>query len=191
MGGMIAQVLGYRHPARVCSLGLIMTGPGKRHLALPRIRVLGALLAAAPPEREEYTDHMLGLFRLIGSPGHPIPEAEFRELMLASYDRAHNPAGVLRQLHAINASGDRSRALRSVVAPTVVIHGSADPLVRPISGRALARAIPAAELVMIEGMGHDLPPQLWPRISDLLIANAELSTPSPQPPPASREPVGG
>ncbi len=172
MGGMIAQVLGYRRPDRVRSLGLIMTGSGKRRLALPRIRVLGAFLAAAPTEREAYADHVLGLFRLIGSPAYPMPEAEIRELMLASYDRAHNPAGTLRQLHAINASGDRSRALRSIRAPTVVIHGTADPLVRPISGRALAREIPDAELVMIEGMAHDLPPQLWPRITEALAANA-------------------
>ncbi len=172
MGGMIAQVLGYRHPGRVRSLGLIMTGPGKRRLALPRVRVLGAFLAAAPSEREAYADHALGLFRLIGSPAYGMPEEEIRELMLASYDRAHNPAGVFRQLHAINASGDRSRALRSVPAPTVVIHGTADPLVRPISGRALAREIPDAELLMIEGMGHDLPPQLWPQITDALVANA-------------------
>jgi pimeloyl-ACP methyl ester carboxylesterase len=173
MGGMIAQVLGYRHPARVRSLGLIMTGAGKRHLALPRIRVLGAFLAVAPREREAYADHALALFRLIGSPAHPTPEAEIRELLLASYDRAHNPAGVIRQLHAVNASGDRSRALREVRAPTVVIHGTADPLVRPISGRALAREIPDAELLMIEGMGHDLPPQLWPRITEALAANAD------------------
>jgi pimeloyl-ACP methyl ester carboxylesterase len=189
MGGMIAQVLGYRHPARVRSLGLIMTGPGKRHLALPRIRVLGAFFAAAPPEREAYADHALGLFRLIGSPAYLMPEPEIRELLLASYDRAHNPAGVIRQLHAINASGDRSRALRLVRAPTVVIHGTADPLVRPISARALAREIPDAELLMIEGMGHDLPPQLWPQITEALAANAARAPAAARVPAAPTAPA--
>lgn len=178
MGGMIAQVLGYRHPGRVRSLGLIMTGPGKRHLALPRIRVLGALLADAPPERDAYADHIVRIFRLIGSPRYPMPEELVRELALRSYDRAHHPIGIVRQLHAINASGDRSGRLGSVRAPAVVVHGASDPLVRPISGRALARAIPGARLEMIDGMGHDLPPALWPRISDLLVDNARRAAPA-------------
>lgn len=172
MGGMIAQVLGYRHPRRVRSLGLIMTGPGKRRLAFPKIRVLSLLLADAPRERDAYADYVLGIFRAIGSPGHPMPVERVRELALASYDRSHHPAGFMRQLHAINASGDRSRRLRSVTAPTIVVHGTEDPLVRPSSGRSLARTIPGAELMMVEGMGHDLPPQLWPRIVERLADNA-------------------
>ncbi len=175
MGGMIAQVLGYRHPRRVRSLGLIMTGPGKRRLAMPRIRVLSMLLADAPTEREPFAEHVLRIFRLIGSPAYATPEERVRELALASYDRARNPTGFIRQLHAINASGDRTRKLRTVRAPTVVIHGAADPLVRPISGRALARAIPGADLVLLSGMGHDLPPQLWPRISCELVENTRRS----------------
>lgn len=172
MGGMIAQVLGFRHRDRVRSLGLIMTGAGKRHLALPRVRVLGAFLAVAPAEREAYGDHVINLFRLIGSPGYPTPEDHIRRIVLDAYDRGHNPAGVIRQLHAINASGDRSRGLRTIEAPTVVIHGTDDPLVRPVAGRAMAREIPDSRLLMIEGMGHDLPPALWPRITEALAENA-------------------
>ena len=182
MGGMIAQVLGYRHPRRVRSLGLIMTGPGKRRLAMPRIRVLSMLLADAPTGREPFAEHVLRIFRLIGSPAYATPEERVRELALASYDRARNPTGFIRQLHAINASGDRTRKLRTVRAPTVVIHGAADPLVRPISGRALARAIPGADLVLLSGMGHDLPPQLWPRISYELVENTRRSAAGAAPP---------
>lgn len=193
MGGMIAQVLGYRHRRRVRSLGLIMTGPGKRRLAFPRIRVLGMMLAEAPDEREAYAEHVLRIFRAIGSPAYPMPTEQVRELALDGYDRCHHPAGFVRQLHAINASGDRSRPLRSVTAPTVVIHGTDDPLVRPASGRSLARTIPGAELIMIDGMGHDLPPQLWPRISEAIIGNARGAQRSaadrPSAPQASGEPV--
>ncbi len=193
MGGMIAQVLGYRHPSRVRSLGLLITGPGKRRLAFPRIRVLGMLLVEAPDEREAYAEHILRVFRAIGSPAYPMPTERVRELALASYDRCHHPAGFARQLHAINASGDRSRRLRSVTAPVLVIHGSDDPLVRPASGRSLARTIPGAELMMVDGMGHDLPPQLWPRISERLVANARRAQPSaegrPSAPRDSGEPV--
>lgn len=171
-GGMIAQVLGYRHPELVRSLGMVMTGAGKRISSLPRLRALGTLLAAPPNSRDGYIKAITRTFEVIGSPDYPPDPDRLRELIAAGYDRAHHPAGTARQLHAITASGDRSRQLRSVRAPTVVIHGSRDPLVRPAAGRALAAAIPTAELKMIDGMGHDLPPQLWPRITGHLIDNA-------------------
>ena len=171
-GGMIAQVLGYRRPDLVRSLGLIMTGAGKRISSLPRLRALGALLAAPPDSREGYVDAIARTFEVIGSPRYPPDRDRLRELIARGYDRAHHPAGAARQLHAITASGDRSRKLRSVRVPTVVIHGTDDPLVRPAAGRAVAAAIPAAELEMIEGMGHDLPAELWPRITGHLIENA-------------------
>lgn len=171
-GGMIAQVLGYRRPELVRSLGLIMTGTGKRTSSLPRLRALGALLAEPPDSRDGYIDAITRTFEVIGSPDYPPDPDRLRALIAVGYDRAHHPAGAARQLHAITASGDRSRKLRSVRAPTVVIHGTDDPLVRPAAGRAVAAAIPAAELQMIDGMGHDLPPQLWPRITGHLIENA-------------------
>jgi pimeloyl-ACP methyl ester carboxylesterase len=172
MGGMIAQVIGYRHPERVRSLGLIMTGSGKRIASLPRLRALGTLMREAPKGREAYADHIVRIFGAIGSPDFPKHDARIREHALAAYDRGHNRAGVARQLHAVTASGDRSQKLRAVRAPTVVIHGSRDPLVRPVAGRSVAEAIPGARFVLVPGMGHDLPPEVWPLIAGELVANA-------------------
>jgi pimeloyl-ACP methyl ester carboxylesterase len=171
-GGMIAQVLGYRRPERVRSLGLIMTGSGKRVTSLPRLRAFGTLMSEPPRDREGYVETVVRTFRVIGSPDYPRDEDRLRQLVGAGFDRGTNPGGVARQLHAITASGDRSRRLRAVRAPSVVIHGERDPLVRPAAGRSVAAAIPGAKLVMIGGMGHDLPRQLWPLIVGELVANA-------------------
>ena len=172
MGGMIAQVAGYRRPERVRSLGLIMTGAGKRLASIPRLRVLGTLMREAPRDRERYVDHIADVFGAIGSPDYADQSDRIRDHAFAAYDRGHSRAGVARQLHAITASGDRSRKLADVRAPTVVIHGSDDPLVRPAGGRSVAEAIPGARLVTIPGMGHDLPPEVWPVIAGELVANA-------------------
>ena len=172
MGGMIAQVFGYRQPQRVRSLGLIMTGAGKRIASVPRLRALGTLLREAPRDRERYADHVVKVFNAIGSPAFSGQEERIRGHALAAYDRGQSRAGVARQLHAINHSGDRSRKLRGVRAPTVVIHGTDDPLVRPGGGKAVAAAIPGARLVMVPGMGHDLPPEVWPVVAGEIIANA-------------------
>jgi pimeloyl-ACP methyl ester carboxylesterase len=171
-GGMIAQVLGYRRPELVRSLGLVMTGSGKRVASLPRLRALGTLIRELPNDRDAYVEALSRTFKVIGSPDYPEDQEWLREAIGAGFDRGNNPAGAARQLHAITTSGDRTRRLRAVRAPTIVIHGSRDPLVRPAAGRALARAIPGARLELIEGMGHDLPPALWERIADLLAENA-------------------
>jgi pimeloyl-ACP methyl ester carboxylesterase len=178
-GGMIAQVLGYRRPELVRSLGLIMTGSGKRVASVPRLRALGTLIRELPDNREAQVEALVRVFKVIGSPDYPEDEQWLREQIAAGYDRGNNPAGTARQLHAITASGDRTRRLRGVKAPTVVIHGTRDPLVRPAAGRALARAIPGARLELIEGMGHDLPPGLWERIADLLADNARRAATGP------------
>ena len=181
MGGMIAQVFAYRHPQRVRSLGLIMTGAGKRVASLPRLRALGTLMREAPRERERYADHIANVFKAIGSPGFPGQEERIRAHALAAFDRGNSRAGVARQLHAITSSGDRSRKLSGVTAPTVVIHGTDDPLVRPAAGKGVARSIPKARLVMVPGMGHDLPPQVWPLIAGELVANAREAPAAPEP----------
>ncbi|MGH2985753.1 MAG: alpha/beta fold hydrolase [Solirubrobacterales bacterium] len=178
-GGMIAQVLGYRRPERVRSLGLIMTGSGKRVASVPRLRALGVLLSRPPRDRESYVDAVVRTFKVIGSPAYPPDEHRLRELVAGGYDRGHNPAGAARQLHAITASGDRSRRLRGVRAPTVVIHGDRDPLVRPAAGRSVAAAIPGASLVLVPGMGHDLPREIWPLIAGEIVANARRTQRSP------------
>jgi pimeloyl-ACP methyl ester carboxylesterase len=111
-------------------------------------------------------------FTLIGSPGFERDESDLRELARTAFDRGRNPAAGARQLAAIIASGDRTKRLRGIVAPTLVIHGSDDKLVRPSGGRATAKAINGAELLEIPGMGHDLPRAAWPQIIDAIVANA-------------------
>jgi pimeloyl-ACP methyl ester carboxylesterase len=186
-GGMIAQVLGYRRPELVRSLGLIMTGGGKRVASVPRLRALGTLMRELPREREAYVEAMVRVFKVIGSPDYPDDEQWLRDALGRSFDRGDNPAGAGRQLHAITASGDRTRKLRGVRAPTLVIHGTRDPLVRPAAGKGLARAIPGARLELIEGMGHDLPPALWPRITKLLGENARRADAATAPARAADE----
>jgi pimeloyl-ACP methyl ester carboxylesterase len=171
-GGMIAQVLGYRRPEVVRSLGLIMTGSGKRVASLPRLRALGTLMRELPNERDAYVNALMRTFKVIGSPDNSEDPEWLRTVLEEGFDRGNNPAGTARQLHAITASGDRTRRLAGVRAPTVVIHGTRDPLVRPAAGKALAGAIAGARLELIEGMGHDLPPVFWERIADLLAENA-------------------
>ena len=112
------------------------------------------------------------VFRTIGSPGFERDVDELREMAGRAYDRGRNPAGSGRQLAAIIHSGDRTELLQTIRVPTVVIHGTKDPLVRPSGGRATARAIPGARLVLIEGMGHDLPRGTWPQIVGAIVENA-------------------
>ena len=114
-------------------------------------------------------------FRTIGSPGYPMDEEWMRKLAGVSYDRSHSRAGIARQLHAITASGDRTAALHKLRLPATVIHGTSDPLIRPVAGRATARAIPGSHLRMIDGMGHDLPEELWPTFVE------EIATTQPAP----------
>jgi pimeloyl-ACP methyl ester carboxylesterase len=132
-----------------------------------------ALITPAPADRERFIDHQTQIFKLIGSPDYPMDEEMFRELIAQSYDRAYYPAGFMRQLTGVLASGDRTAALANVNVPTTVIHGEADPLIQVDGGDATAAAIPGAKLVKIPGMGHDLPPQLWQRFVDEIVATAE------------------
>ena len=170
LGGMIAQTLAVRRPDRVLSLVSIMSTTGHRLVGQPQLRLYGLLLRRPPKGRERYIDHMVRLFETIGSPGFERDHEELRRLAGRSFDRGHHPAGTGRQLAAVAASGDRTKALRRLDVPTLVIHGEADPLVRPSGGRATARAIPNAQLMMIPGMGHDLPRAAWPRIVDGIVA---------------------
>jgi pimeloyl-ACP methyl ester carboxylesterase len=173
MGGMIGQTLAIKHPERVLSLTSIMSTTGSAAVGQPRQDVLMALITPAPADREGFVEHQVNTFKLIGSPDYPMEEDEFRELIARSYDRAYYPAGFMRQLAGVLASGDRTAALAEVNVPTLVIHGDADPLIAPDGGEATAKAIPGAKLVKIPGMGHDLPPALWQRFVDEIVANAE------------------
>jgi pimeloyl-ACP methyl ester carboxylesterase len=175
MGGMIAQTLAARHPDRVLSLVSIMSNTGSRWSGQPRPSMYGVLLKRPPSDREGFVEHTVRMFELIGSPGFERDVDDLRRVAGASWDRGRNPAGVARQLAAIIASGDRTPLLRTIRAPTLVIHGTADRLVAPSGGRATARAIPGAKLLLIPGMGHDLPRGAWPQIVDGIVKNATLA----------------
>jgi pimeloyl-ACP methyl ester carboxylesterase len=173
MGGMIAQLLAARHPASVRSLVSIMSNTGSLRSGQPALRLYSMFLRRAPRGREQFIAHMERVFAAIGSTGLPRDTAEIHAIAGLSYDRDHDPDGPGRQLAAIIASGDRTPELRRIVAPTLVVHGSADPLVAPSGGRATAKAIPGARLMIIEGMGHDLPRAAWPQMVDAVAAHAQ------------------
>lgn len=162
MGGMIVQTMAIERADRVRSLVSIMSNTGSRWTGMPSRKAMAVLLGRPPKGREAAIERAVKTFKVIGSPGYPFDEERIRRVSGRAYDRGHSAAGVVRQLHAITASGDRTRALREVRVPATVIHGTSDQLVRPAGGRATARAIPNARLKLIEGMGHDLPRQLWP-----------------------------
>jgi pimeloyl-ACP methyl ester carboxylesterase len=170
MGGMIAQTMAARRPERVLSLASMLSNTGALWSGQPSPRLYPVLLKTPPRDREAYIDHAAWVFSKIGSPD--FPQNDLRAMAATSYDRGLNPAGSMRQLAAIIASGDRTPLLRTITAPTVVVHGTKDKLVPTSGGRATAKAIPGARLVLIEGMGHDLPRGAWPRMLDALAANA-------------------
>ena len=176
LGGMIAQTLAIEHPARVRSLTSIMSTPGDRDLPGATPAATAALLTPAPNDRDGNIARGVQVFRAIGSPGFPFDEDRVRERAARAYDRCFHPAGTARQLLAIMAAGGRRDALRKLRVPALVIHGADDPLVPLACGVDTAEAIPSAERLIIEGMGHDLPRAAWPRIVDAiagLTARAE------------------
>jgi len=173
MGGMIVQTLAFRHPQRVLSVCSIMSTTGDRTVGQARQEALAVLMTPVPQNRDAYIELHINAFKAIGSPGFPFDEEFLRWRAGATYDRSVYPAGFKRQLAAIIASGDRTSKLGQISAPAVVIHGSDDPLITVSGGEATARAIPGAELVVIQGMGHDLPKGAWPQIVDAIAANAE------------------
>jgi pimeloyl-ACP methyl ester carboxylesterase len=172
MGGMIAQTMAIERPERLRSIVSMMSSTGNRWLGWPTLKAFRVLFAEYPRSRDAYIARAFRTFGTIGSPGYPTDRERLARLAGEMYDRSHNPAGVLRQMHAISASGDRTQALRRLELPATVIHGAADPLVRPAAGRATARAIPGARLRMIRGMGHDLPRELWADFAGEIDATA-------------------
>lgn len=175
MGGMIGQTVAAEHPESVRSLVSIMSNTGSRFRGQPSLSVYRYLLKRAPEDREGFIEHMDRVFTAIGSKGLPRDEELGREIAGRSHDRGHDPAGTGRQLAAIIASGNRTPRLRGITAPTLVIHGTTDPLVRPSGGRATARAIPGARLEKVKGMGHDLPRAAWPRLVELIASHARAA----------------
>lgn len=174
MGGMIAQILAAKHPDRVSSLGVIFSSTNQPLLPPPAPSAILPLMKGPGKgaTEEQRLAHSVKLMRNIGSPGYPVPEAEMEAFARRLFARSYYPAGVKRQFMAVLGTGNLRPYARQIVAPTVVIHGKSDPLLRPACGKAVARAIRGAKLELIPGMGHDLPQQLWGRIVDTLNRNA-------------------
>jgi pimeloyl-ACP methyl ester carboxylesterase len=171
MGGMIVQTVAIRHPGRVRSMVSIMSTTGNPALPPARPEILALLAGPAPLGREANIDASVETWRRIGSPGFPFDEAEVRARSAQLYDRSHHPAGQARQLAAIVAHGNRKPKLESVRAPTLVIHGTDDPLVPVEGGKDTAAAIPGSELLLIPGMGHDLPRPIFPKLVDAISSH--------------------
>ncbi len=172
MGGMIAQMVAARHPARVRTLTSIMSTTGSRRVGRPAMSTWRRMLAPAPRTREQAVAHAVGMFRHIGSHGFPLDEEWVGELAGAGWDRDPSGAGTGRQLAAILKSGNRTRLLGGITAPTLVVHGDRDRMVHPTGGAATVRAIRGARLETIAGLGHDLPKGVWPTLLDLIDGHA-------------------
>lgn len=173
MGGMIAHEIAAGHPGRVRSLTSIMSTTGDPAVGQATQAGLGALLAPPAVDRDGAVQRAVAVYRVIGSPGYAFDEAAVRERAGRSFDRAHDPAGVARQLLAVLAGGDRTPALQAIRVPTLVVHGAEDALVDVSGGTATAAAIPGAELLVVDGMGHDLPRAVWPLITGRIAALVE------------------
>lgn len=171
MGGMIAQAMAIAAPERVRTLTSIMSTTGDRRNGRPTARLITKVARFPAPSHENAVDRAVDLFQLIGTDGADLDE--YRALAEASIERSFRPEGTGRQLTSILASPDRTEALGTVRAPTLVVHGLADQLVRPSGGLATARAVPGSRLVMYPEMGHDLPRQRWPELAAAITRNAE------------------
>jgi len=168
LGGMIAQTLAIERPRRVRSLVSIMSTTGRPELPPARPEAMAVLLLPTPNDRDAYVERSLHVFRTIGSPGFPFDEDRVRRLALRSWERGISPDGPARQLLAVIASGSRHERLAALRVPTLVLHGADDPLMPVEHARDTAACIPGAELLVIEGMGHDLPRPVWPRLVDAI-----------------------
>lgn len=173
MGGMIAQIFAARFPERTRTLGVVFSSNNSAFLPPPAPRALLAILKGPPPgsPREVIIANSVRVGRITGSPRYRTPETQARADAAEGYDRSYYPQGVARHFGAVLGSGSLRRYNRRTVAPTVVIHGRADKLMRPLGGRSIARAISGARLVLFDGMGHDLPQQLWDQIIEVLTSN--------------------
>jgi pimeloyl-ACP methyl ester carboxylesterase len=172
MGGMIAQTLAVEHADRVLSLVSIMSSPGGRLVGWQDPRLFPLLLRRSDLSRDAVIERSVKTWATIGSPDYPTPADETRKRAAETFERGISPSGVLRQMLAVLTQPNRVAALRTITVPTLVIHGLCDRLVHVSGGRATARAIPGAELVLVPGMGHDLPRELWPVFVDGIARTA-------------------
>jgi pimeloyl-ACP methyl ester carboxylesterase len=176
MGGMIGQLVAIEHPGRTLSLTSIMSATGAPG-TLDSTPEAGKVLSVPPPDPEAdfeaFVAHGVRNAHTIGSPAYPWAQDEIRQRVIEDYERAFNPTGTQRQMAAIRGDGDRTERLSRLKLPVVVVHGAEDPLVKLAGGEATAKAIPGAELRVIPGMGHNLPPALYDTIIDAIVAAAQ------------------
>ena len=171
MGGMIAQSLTIRHPRRVASLTSIMSNTGDRKAGRPAMSLIRRMPKYLKPSEATAIEDGVAIDRLVSGPH--FDEAEAREMIIRANARNYDPAGTARQTAAISASPDRTKDLRRVTAPTLVIHGLVDKLVQPSGGIATAKAVPGSRLLMFPDMAHDLPRNRWDEIVDAIVTNTE------------------
>lgn len=172
MGSYIAQIVAFRHPSQVLSLTSIMGSTGNPTLPASTPEAGRLLLTPIPTERAAYIDAAMKRRQALYGSGFPFDEDRARRSIAHEYDRCFYPPGVARQLAATRANGNRKPRLASITVPTLVIHGAEDPLVRVEGGYDTADAIPGSTLLIIDGMGHSLPPETWPQIVDAITDNA-------------------
>jgi pimeloyl-ACP methyl ester carboxylesterase len=170
MGGMIAQTIAIEYPHRVRSLTSMMSTTGNQSVGQPDYSVLANLGSPPFDDRQAYIDWQIKSRKALGSPKYPLDEKYLAQIAGLAWDRDHDPLGMMRQAAAVIKSGDRTEQLRSIKVPTLVIHGENDKMIDVSGGRAVAAAIPGAELVTFEGMGHELPKPLW-SVFAMKIAN--------------------
>jgi pimeloyl-ACP methyl ester carboxylesterase len=172
MGGMIAQEMAIHHPTRVRTLTSIMSTTGDPGLPPPKPEALSVLLTPFPADRDAYIEDSIQSWQVLSGPGFPLDQDLIKERAGRAFDRGLSLAGMARQMAAVVTSGSRREALRSVTIPTLAIHGDADPLVPVECGIDTADAVPGAELLIIEGMGHDLPLAVAPRVIEAIARHA-------------------
>lgn len=173
LGGTIAQTMAIEHPTRVLSLTSIMSSTGDRRVGQAHPEVLPVFGLPPARTRDEFMARAVHIASIIGSPGFPADPEDTAARAGLAFDRGQDPTSVPRQMAAAVASGDRTAQLRKLDLPTLVVHGLADKLCDPSGGRATAEAIPGAELMLIEGMGHDLPQPIWEQLADRVAATVE------------------
>lgn len=177
MGGMIAQLVAIRHPQQALTLTSIMSTTGNPVLPQAEPEILALLMKPVPTDREARIEQSIETSRILRGGGFEFDEAGLRELAELSLDRDPDPTGLGRQLLAIATGGNRKEALGSVTVPTLVIHGDADPLVPIAGGFDTAEAVPGARMLVIEGMGHELPESAWPRMIDAVVELTKTASP--------------
>lgn len=174
MGGMIAQIMAAKHSTRVASLSLIMTTNNSPKQPLPSLKIIKEfmMIGTGKGDPQIAIERSFRMWKAFQSPAYPKDDATVREFILENHERSYRPGGIVRQLHAILATGSLQGLLKKIETPTVVIHGEDDPLLPPKNGRVLAKYIRGAKHVPVAGMGHDLPEDLLVFFSDLIFRNS-------------------